>query len=218
MSLKNKYDTVSGPREKLKAKGPQALSDLELLQALIGSGNKQTDVAEIARKVNKILRTRRLNIAYDQLETVLGMGDAKICEFLASIELAKRYLIKPDQPIIDSPEKAAEQLASISDKKQEHFVVMTLDGANRMIAKRTITVGTLTASLVHPREVFADAITDRAASIIVAHNHPSGSLKPSESDKEVTKQLSETGKLLGVDLIDHIIITKSDYSSIKGQS
>ena len=91
------------------------------------------------------------------------MGAAKVTEILAALELSKRYLLTSDQPIIDSPEKAAEQLSDIRDKKQEYFVCLTLDGANRLIAKRIITIGTLTASLVHPREVFADAITDRAA-------------------------------------------------------
>ena len=102
----------------------------------------------------------------------------------------------------------------IRDKKQEHFVCLTLDGANRLIAKRTITIGTLTASLVHPREVFADAITDRAASIIVAHNHPSGNLTPSAADREVTARLHSAGELLGIDVIDHIIVTATENTTI----
>ena len=118
------------------------------------------------------------------------------------------------QPIIDSPEKAVELLADIRDKKQEYFVCLTLDGANRLIAKRVVTIGTLTASLVHPREVFADAIADRAASIIVAHNHPSGSLEASQADKEVTNRLRQAGQLLGISLVDHIIITKDHFQSI----
>jgi DNA repair protein RadC len=142
------------------------------------------------------------------------MGAAKITELLAALELSKRYLIDSDQPIIDSPEKATEQLADIRDKKQEYFIAMTLDGANHLIAKRTITIGTLASSLVHPREVFADAITDRAAGIIVAHNHPSGNLMASVADNEVTNRLKETGLLLGVTLVDHIIVTKSEHQSI----
>ena len=112
------------------------------------------------------------------------------------------------------PEKAVEQLSDIRDKKQEYFLYLTLDGANHLIAKRIITIGTLTASLVHPREVFAEAITDRAASIIVAHNHPSGNLEPSQADREVTERLRDAGDLLGVKLIDHIVVTKDSYSSI----
>jgi len=202
------------PRERLKAKRPAALSDLELLQALIGSGNKQADVTKIAKDTLKLLKTHGSDIDYAALQKVTGLGPAKITELLAAFELAKRYILEPDRPIIDSPEKAAEQLADIRNKKQEHFVVMTLDGANRLIAKRTVTIGTLTASLVHPREVFADAITDRAASIIVAHNHPSGNLIPSEADKEVTNRLKEAGILMGITLVDHLLITKQSFVSI----
>ncbi|MCA9342030.1 DNA repair protein RadC, partial [Candidatus Saccharibacteria bacterium] len=118
------------------------------------------------------------------------------------------------RPIIDSPEKAVEQLSDIRDKKQEYFVCLTLDGANRLIAKRIITIGTLTASLVHPREVFADAITDRAASVIVAHNHPSGNLEPSEADRHITERLKDAGSILGVTLNDHIIVSTTRYTSI----
>jgi DNA repair protein RadC len=202
------------PREKLQAKGPAALSDFELLQALIGSGNKQADVGKIADSTLKLLREFGANISYQQLQQVTGMGPARITEILAALELSKRYLIDSDRPIIDSPDKAAEQLSDIRDKKQEYFVVLTLDGANRLIAKRIITIGTLTSSLVHPREVFADAITDRAASIIVAHNHPSGSLVASKADIDVTDRLQSSGKLLGIALIDHLILTKNEFATI----
>jgi DNA repair protein RadC len=202
------------PREKLKSKGPCALSDFELLQALIGSGNKQTDVSQIARSTQKLLQKRGADISYEELEKISGLGAAKITEILSALELSKRYLIDSDQPIIDSPEKAVEQLTNIRNKKQEYFVVMTLDGANRLIAKRTITIGTLTSSLVHPREVFADAITDRAASIIVAHNHPSGDLTASPEDKTITDSIVEAGKILGIEVLDHIIIVRNQSISI----
>ena len=199
------------PREKLARYGTARLSDLELLMAIIGSGNKQADVGKIALK---IVRQKGGDVSYDDLRSVVGLGEAKIPVILASLELARRYLLDSDQLIIDSPEKAVELLADIRDKKQEYFVCLTLDGANRLIAKRVVTIGTLTASLVHPREVFADAIADRAASIIVAHNHPSGSLEASQADKEVTNRLAEAGKLLGITLNDHIIVTKTDFVSI----
>lgn len=202
------------PREKLAASGASRLSDLELLMAIIGSGNKQADVGVIARRVLRVMKQKGADISYDDLRAIGGLGAAKIPVILASFELARRHLVDSDQPIIDSPEKAVEQLADIRDKKQEYFVCLTLDGANRLITKRVITIGTLTASLVHPREVFADAITDRAASIIVAHNHPSGSLKPSDADQAVTERLREAGKLLGITLNDHLIVTKNGYSSL----
>jgi DNA repair protein RadC len=202
------------PREKLQLKGAAALSDFELLQTLIGSGNKQADVSKIAKDTLALVKKHGADVTYDHLQSITGMGAAKITELLAALELSKRYLIDSDQPIIDSPEKAVEQLADIRDKKQEYFVVLTLDGANRLIAKRTITIGTLTSSLVHPREVFADAITDRAAGIIVAHNHPSGALMISSADSEVTQRLKDAGEILGINLIDHILVTKSAHRSI----
>lgn len=205
---------IDRPREKLKAKGPGALSDFELLQALIGSGNKQADVSQIAKELNKLLQKSGAIVTYEQLEQVTGLGSAKITELLAAVELSKRYLTENEQPILNSPEKVVEQLKDIRDKKQEYFVCITLDGANRMIAKRTITIGTLTASLVHPREVFADAITDRAASIIVAHNHPSGNFLASQADLEITERLNSAALVLGIKLNDHIIVTKSNHSSI----
>lgn len=202
------------PREKLGAKGVAALSDFELLQALIGSGNKQADVGKIAKDTLKLFQEFGADISYKQLQTVSGLGPARITEILAALELSKRYLIDGEQPIIDSPEKAVEQLADIRDKKQEHFVVLSLDGANRLIAKRTISIGTLNSSLVHPREVFADAITDRAASIIVAHNHPSENITASKDDIAITDRLEKAGKIIGIDVADHIIVTKKEYISI----
>lgn len=201
------------PREKLQARGAESLSDYELLMAIIGSGNAQADVTKIARDVLKVLKRDR-NFTVEALSCVMGLGPAKIAELVASYELASRYLLDPERPIIDSPEKAAEQLTDIRDKKQEYFVCLTLDGANRLISKRIITIGTLTSSLVHPREVFADAITDRAASVIIAHNHPSGNLQASDADRAVTERLQETGELLGIKLIDHIVVTASSYTSI----
>ena len=201
------------PREKLQARGAEALSDYELLMAIIGSGNAQADVTKIARDVLKILK-RDHTLTVESLSHVAGLGPAKIAELVASYELASRYLIDPEQPIIDSPERAVEQLSDIRDKKQEYFVCLTLDGANRLIAKRVITIGPLTSSLVHPHEVFADAITDRAASIIVAHNHPSGNLQASDADRAVTERLQEAGELLGIKLLDHMIVTAKSHASI----
>lgn len=202
------------PREKLQAKGAQSLSDYELLMAIIGSGNKQADVSKIARDTLKLMRRHGADVNYDQLSAVTGMGIAKITEILAALELSKRYLLKSDQPIIDSPEKAVEQLADIRDKKQEYFVCLTLDGANRLITKRIITIGTLTSSLVHPREVFADSLTDRAAGIIIAHNHPSGNPVATEADIVTTERIKEAGAILGIKLLDHVIVTKTAFQSV----
>ena len=202
------------PREKLQARGAAALSDYELLMAIIGSGSAHADVTKIARDVRKILGEKGSNLTYEDLLKIKGLGAAKATQLMASFELWRRQFEVSERPIIDSAEKAVELLGDIRSKKQEYFVCLTLDGANRLIAKRVISIGTLTASLVHPREVFAEAITDRAASIVVAHNHPSGNLEPSSADRQVTERLRQAGMILGIEISDHIIITKNSYTSI----
>lgn len=202
------------PREKLQARGATALSDYELLMAIIGSGNKYADVTKIARDVKLLLKQKGSDLEYEDLLRIKSLGPAKATNLIAGFELWRRQFEVSERPIIDSPEKAAKLLDDIRSKQQEYFVCITLDGANRLIAKRVVTIGTLTASLVHPREVFAEAITDRAASIIVAHNHPSGSLQASQADRDVTERLERAGELLGIHLTDHILVTASSYTSI----
>ena len=202
------------PREKLAARGAASLSDYELLMAIIGSGNKQADVTKIARDLQKLLQDKGRELTFDDLLSIGSLGPAKSTQIMAGFELWRRRFEYSEQPVIDSPDKAADQLSDIRDKKQEYFVCLTLDGANRLISKRIITIGTLTSSLVHPREVFAEAISDRAASIIVAHNHPSGNLQSSDADRQVTERLKEAGVLLGINLVDHIIVTSKDFVSI----
>ena len=202
------------PREKLARKGASALSDYELLMAIIGSGNAQADVTKIARDVQKLIKEKGSELTYEDLLTIKSLGPAKATQIMAGFELWRRQFEVSERPIIDSPEAAVTQLADIRDKKQEYFVCLTLDGANRLIAKRIITIGTLTSSLIHPREVFAEAITDRAASIIVAHNHPSRNSTPSEADTQITNRLQDAGDIIGIKLNDHIIVTITDYTSL----
>lgn len=182
--------------------------------AIIGSGNAQADVMQISKEVKKLIAEKGSSLTYEDLLTVKSLGPAKATNIMASFELWRRQFQVTDRPIISSPEKVVELLGDIRDKKQEHFVCFTLDGASRLIAKRTITIGTLTASLVHPREVFADAITDRAASIIVAHNHPSERTEASEADMDVTINLKKAGEILGINLRDHLVVTRDSYISL----
>jgi DNA repair protein RadC len=202
------------PREKLHSKGPAALTNNELLKALIGSGNAEADVGKIAASTLAVLKQKGADITYADLRPVKGLGAAKTTQILAAIELSRRFLTQTPQPIIDSPGKAFDLLRHLGDKRQEHFVMLTLDGANRLIQIHTISIGTLTTSLVHPREVFAAAIADHAASIIVAHNHPSGSLKASAADIETTRRLDQAGQLIGISLLDHFVITSTAYAPI----
>ncbi|MEA3421459.1 MAG: DNA repair protein RadC, partial [Acidobacteriota bacterium] len=127
---------------------------------------------------------------------------------------SKRFLIKEEKKIT-GPQDIVSLVEDLRKKKQEHFVTLTLDGAHNLIKKRTVFIGTLNQSLVHPREVFADAISDRAAAVILIHNHPSGNVEPSDLDISLTKRLIKAGELLGIEVLDHIIIGKDKYSSFK---
>ncbi len=142
------------------------------------------------------------------------MGLAKAAQILSAFELARRYLIK-DAVKVTGAQDVIPLLADIADKKQEHFVCISLNGAHEVIEKRIVTIGLVDRSPVHPREVYADVISDRAAAVIFAHNHPSGDLKPSNSDLKIQEQLTEAGKILGIRILDHLIVTKKGYFSFQ---
>ena len=202
------------PREKLRKKGAEALSDIELLQAVIGSGGKNNDYKQIAKNLSAVIRKAgAANLTLDDVLAVKGIGAAKATIVFAALEFWKREFTVQSRPIIDNAEKAAAQVEFIRNMKQEHFILLTLDGARRLIRTHTVSVGTINATLVHPREIFAPAIEDRANSIVIAHNHPSGSLNIGNKDKEVTKRIKDAGELLGIKLDDHIIIAGNSYVS-----
>jgi DNA repair protein RadC len=206
-----KYDL---PREKLKKRGAITLKDVELLQIVIGSGGKGNDYKEIAGKLAaKIKEIGAEKLTIDDVLAIKGIGNAKASVVFAALEFWRRTFSEQRRPTIDSPEDAARHFDNIKDKKQENVEMITLDGARRLIGKHSISKGTLTSSLVHPREIFSPAIEDRAASIIIAHNHPSGTLTISEQDKEVTRRIRDAGELLGIPLDDHLIITSNGYIS-----
>ncbi len=202
------------PREKLQKKGARALSDFELLEVIIGNGSPGTDVGTIARQVQKQLRSGIEALNYDTLVSVKGVSAATGGKLLAALELARRHLIKNVEPLTSMRDFVA-RLDDIRAKQQEYLVCLSLDGGQRLIAQRTITIGIVDSVLAHPREVFTDAIADRAASVVVAHNHPSGRAEPSEKDITLTQQLAAAGQLLGVPLRDHIIMTKTEYFSFR---
>jgi DNA repair protein RadC len=202
------------PREKMQRKGAAALSDFELLEAIIGSGNQSADVSQIARQIQKLLAKHAQDLTIDQLSGIKGVSTATATRLLAAIEVAKRYLVSNLEPILTQNDILA-HLGDIRNKQQEYLICLSMDGGQRLIAQRTITVGTLDTLLAHPREVFTDPIADRAATIIIAHNHPSGSAKPSPKDITLTQQLIAAGKLLGIPLKDHIIVTKHDHYSFR---
>ena len=202
------------PREKLQRKGVAALSDFELLEVLIGSGTKDADVGYIAKKIQKLLLKGADSVTYESLTAIKGVSIATAGKIMAALELTRRHLVRDVTPLLTGDDILA-RLGDLRVKKQEHFVCLSLDGGQRLIAQRTITIGTLDSVLAHPREVFADAIADRAASVVVAHNHPSGDPNPSDQDIALTQQLIASGQLLGVPLADHIILTKNQCFSFR---
>lgn len=204
------------PRETLVKKGPAALSDEHLLAILLGTGTRGNNVFQVASTIlGSDIDIQEMSVK--DLLSIKGVGAAKACIIAAAFELTRRRLDKENKAVytITKPEDLLPHIKHIADKKQEYFMCVSLNGANELIDSRVITVGLLNSSQVHPREVFADAITDRAASIILAHNHPSGTLEPSKADTMVTRQLCESGKLLGIEVLDHIIITKKGFISLK---
>lgn len=202
------------PREKLQHRGAASLSDYELIMAIIGSGNAVADVTQISREVLKVVKSKGSELEYSDLIGIKALGPAKATQLMASYELWRRRFEVPDRPVIDDIADIVARLDDIRSKKQEYFVCFSLDGANRLIQRRIVSVGILNASLVHPREVFADVITDRAAGIIVAHNHPSGTVTPSLEDIQTTRRLKQAAELLGIGFYDHIIVSADDYCSV----
>jgi len=204
------------PREKLVAKGVEALKNEELLAILLGSGIQGKDVRKLAKEIVAMLDKGFDTLTLNKLCDIHGLGIAKASQILASIELSKRYLIRSNTRITDAKD-VYEELKYFSTKSQEHFLTITLDGASHIINTRTVFIGTLNQSLVHPREVFADAIADRAAGIIIAHNHPSGTLEASRADISITQRLKEVSKLVGIELLDHVILSKHGYYSFSDE-
>ncbi|MFA6423911.1 MAG: DNA repair protein RadC [Candidatus Magasanikbacteria bacterium] len=214
MKLKE-VPAVDRPREKLSKYGPEKLSNKELLAILLGSGVKGTNVVQLSNKILKKFKTEKLSQAsFEDLKNTFGLGPAKACLLVACFELGRRFLKDKKHNLILSPKDVWENLKDIRDHKKEHFVVFYLDTRNQEIKREIISVGTLNANLIHPREVFEPAIMHSAAQLIVAHNHPSGNPEPSEEDLAITKRLAEAGKILGIDLLDHIIIAKESFISL----
>jgi DNA repair protein RadC len=200
------------PREKLLARGARALSDQELLAILIGKGTPGMDVMTLAGKLVKVVDEKGLELHSDDLLQFDGVGDAKATLILAAIEFARRR-IKPEGTKIETPADILPLIRHYADRKQEHFISTSINGANEVMNIRVVSIGQVDRTSVHPREVFADALTDRASGVIVAHNHPAGSLEPSVWDVEITKQLKAAGEVVGVALLDHIIFNRTGYYS-----
>jgi DNA repair protein RadC len=200
------------PREKLSKYWVIKLEWWELVAVILGTWVKWMDVFKLSKKVNKVIEEKWENIKFDDLISIMWIWPVKAQSIISSFELAKRYFIK-ENILIKSTNDILEQVKEYRNKKQEYLLCLTLDGANRLINNRIITIWLLNQSLVHPREVFADAIWDRANGIILVHNHPSWTTSPSSEDIQITNRLKEVSNIVWIRLLDHVIITKNSYYS-----
>ena len=207
------------PRERLQKHGAEALSSQELIALILGRGIRGESVMVTAQRLLSVFGNIK-NISeasIEELSEIKGIGIAKAAQIKAAFELARRkdghdeeqIQIKSHQDVI----KVVRQ--QLKDKKKEHFLILCLDTRNNLIKIGNISIGTLDANLVHPREVFKEAIQSLASSIILVHNHPSGSTEPSDADIDITKRILETGKIIGIDVLDHIIIANNNSLSFK---
>ncbi len=210
------------PREKMLAKGCQSLSNAELLAILLRTGTKQDSAVRIAEKLLKKYGEIGLgalgNMSPQEMSKVKGIGPVKAVTVAAAIELGKRLNSQAviERPVIHSPQDAANlMMARLRYEAREHFIILLLSTKNHVLATPVISVGSLNASIVHPREVFREAINYSAAAVILVHNHPSGDPAPSQEDIAITKKLVEAGRLLDISVLDHVIIGDSKYVSLK---
>lgn len=214
MKKLSELSSIDKPREKMASRGIQSLSSHELIMVLLGSGTIRRDISMLAKDILKVIETEKVNITLEKLTNIKGIGQAKAGQILSAFELARRYLIKEEKKIQNTNDVLA-LIQYIRDKKQEYFLTITLTGASALIEMREIFKGTVNYSVVHPREIFVDAILDRAVGIIFIHNHPADDAKPSEQDIIITNQLCEAARILGIQVIDHIIVTKNHYFSFQ---
>lgn len=210
------------PREKLIGRGAAALSDTELLAILLRTGTPSVSVLHLAEEVLAKYRDKGLvaimNMSPQEIATVHGVGLAKAATIVAAVELGRRLSTRAAQKTekIEGPEDAARyMMPMLRYEQKEHFLVMLLDVRNRVIATSTISVGGLTSSIAHPREVFREAIRHSAAALILVHNHPSGDPSPSREDIQLTRQMMKAGDVMGIPVLDHIILANDDFLSIK---
>ncbi len=203
------------PREKLEKSGAENLSREELVAVVISSGMKGKNAVELSREILNKFGDKLHLVSVEDLCKIKGLGKVKALKLKAMFEFGLRSAEAINgKVIISSSKDAFLALHDYIHKKQEHLLLITLNGRNQLISKKVITIGTLDASLFHPREIFAESIIDRASKILVAHNHPSGNLEPSRNDLIMTQKIKEAGDLIGIQLVDSLIISEEGYKSI----
>lgn len=201
------------PREKVKSKGAISLSDVELIATILGKGHKNKNLFKLSFDVLKLIHQHQQQLTFDILMKIEGIGSAKAAQILAVLEFSRRRHT-PEHLKIKHAKDIFPILRPFAYHKQEQLICFSLNGAFELIHYRTITIGLSDQTLIHPREVFADPLQDRASYIILAHNHPSNELQPSRDDIEITNKLKQIGTLLGIELLDHIIFNTHTFFSI----
>ena len=200
------------PREKLVELGSRALSDQELLAIILGRGTQKHDVMSLSRRIIAIIDIQGVDITAADLLDVEGIGPAKATLIAAASEFVRRR-VRPEGVRIKHPTDVLPLIQHYADRKQEHFIVVSLNGAHEVMSTRVVTIGLVDQSHVHPREVFSDPITERASAIVLAHNHPSGQLVPSPEDLDVTHRIKVAGDILGIEVLDHVLFTHKGFYS-----
>ncbi|OQA06039.1 MAG: hypothetical protein BWY65_02299 [Firmicutes bacterium ADurb.Bin373] len=208
------------PRERLLKEGAEALSDIEILAILLRTGSREATALDLASMImSRFENLRRLlGATVEELGEIKGVGPAKACQIKAALELGRRTAQYSDQPrrVIKTPDDAAALvMEEMRHFDREHFRAILLNTKNQVIGTDKVSVGTLNSSVVHPRELFRNAIKRGAASVILLHNHPSGDPAPSREDKDITHRVMEAGKIIGIEVLDHIIIGDNKFISLK---
>jgi DNA repair protein RadC len=214
----NEWPADDRPREKLLHRGPSVLTDAELLAILLRTGGRGASAVDHGRAImDEFGDFRQLALAtVGDLCAIKGLGPAKAAQILAAIEIARRFSereFKPGEPFRGSGDVYSHFRERLGGEKREHFYAVLLDNKHRKIKDVSVSLGSLTASIVHPRDVFMPVVRESAAAVIFVHNHPSGDPTPSKEDIEITRRLREAGDLMGVRVLDHVVIGKGRYVS-----
>ncbi len=205
------------PREKLRKYGPASLKNYELMAVILGKGTRKEGILELSERIMSQYGDQAVfsQGEVDTLEKVLSLSPVQACQVVAAFELGKRLFGRPTEVFLRSPEEVFEYAKDMARLKKEHLRGLYLDTRNKLIRDEVIAIGTLNASLAHPREIFHPAIESHAAAIVLVHNHPSGDPLPSKDDIELTKQVHEASKIVDIDILDHVIIGTQNYCSLK---
>jgi DNA repair protein RadC len=202
------------PRERLMSKGPAALSDRELLAIILNTGIQGKNVNILAEELLNLLDRNKEIPSMDDIFRLSGLGESKACAITAMLEFGRRRW-GASGSTVKHPSEIFSLIRHNADRKQERFISLSLNGAHEVMFVRVVTIGLVNRTIVHPREVFADLIQDRAAAFIVAHNHPSGRLTPSPEDDEITERLLAASEILGLHFLDHLIFSETNWWSYR---